>query len=64
MYEFGLAVSMGKEVILLSEKSQDVPFDIRGHRVLMYDKNNLNELLVRLTETFRHYKRRSVVHNS
>jgi hypothetical protein len=39
-YELGLAHAIGKPVILISEKIDDVPFDLRNYRVITYDKNN------------------------
>lgn len=38
-YEVGLADVLNKEVILLSQSIDDVPFDLRGRRVLIYDVN-------------------------
>ena len=39
-YELGLAHAISKPVILLSESIEDVPFDLRSIRVLVYDKNH------------------------
>jgi hypothetical protein len=39
-YELGLAHAISKPVILLSESIEDVPFDLRSIRVLLYDKNH------------------------
>jgi hypothetical protein len=38
-YELGYAHALGKPTILLAEKTQrgELPFDIRGHRVIFYD---------------------------
>lgn len=41
-YELGLAHAIGKPVVLVSDKIEDVPFDLRGLRVIIYDKNNEN----------------------
>ncbi|WP_298121778.1 hypothetical protein [Flavobacterium sp.] len=38
-YELGLAHASGKPVILLSERLEDVPFDLRALRVIIYNKN-------------------------
>ncbi len=38
-YELGLAHAIAKPVILVVESIEDVPFDLRGLRVLEYDKN-------------------------
>lgn len=37
-YELGLAHALSKPVILLAEAIDDVPFDLRAIRVLLYDK--------------------------
>lgn len=37
-YELGLAHAIGKPVILIAETMNDVPFDLRQLRVLLYDK--------------------------
>lgn len=36
-YEVGLAHAIGKEVILLTQSMNDVPFDLRGIRSIVYD---------------------------
>lgn len=39
-YELGLAHAIGKAVILVSSNSEDIPFDLRGLRVILYDKDD------------------------
>ena len=39
-YELGLAHALGKPAILISSNLDDVPFDLRPLRVLIYDKND------------------------
>lgn len=39
-YELGLAHSIGKPVVLVSETMDDVPFDLRSLRVKNYNKDN------------------------
>jgi hypothetical protein len=41
-YELGLAHAIGKPVVLVSNKLDHVPFDLRGLRTIIYDKNKLN----------------------
>jgi Nucleoside 2-deoxyribosyltransferase len=36
-YELGYAHSLGKPVILLTQRNDDVPFDLRHHRLIQYD---------------------------
>ena len=38
-YELGLAHALGKNVILISQSMDDVPFDLRGVRVIIYEDN-------------------------
>lgn len=38
-YETGVAHALGKEVIPITQSLDDVPFDLRHHRVLRYDNN-------------------------
>ena len=55
MYETGIAHTLGKLVIPITQSLEDVPFDIRHHRVLKYLPNNegYDELHVRVTEKLR-----------
>jgi hypothetical protein len=39
-YELGLAHAIGKPVVLIAETMDDVPFDLRGLRVLTFDRND------------------------
>ena len=39
-YELGLAHALAKPVILVAESIEDVPFDLRALRVILYDKNS------------------------
>ncbi len=52
-YELGLAHTVGKEVILLSQKREDIPFDIQHINVIIYDTSpkGLQELDDRLYKT-------------
>ncbi len=43
-YELGLAHALGKEVILLAQGSQHLPFDIQTTRYLTYDPTDLPDL--------------------
>src|SRR6266436_6612471 len=38
-YELGLAHALAKPAILITESINDVPFDLRSLRVIVYDKN-------------------------
>lgn len=52
MYETGIAHALGKLVIPISQSINDVPFDMRHHRVLTYYPNTegLNDLAKKLKE--------------
>jgi hypothetical protein len=39
MYETGIAHTLGKHVIPITQAVEDIPFDIRHHRVLKYLPN-------------------------
>jgi hypothetical protein len=39
MYEMGIAHTLGKHVVPITQSVEDVPFDIRHHRVLKYLPN-------------------------
>ncbi len=55
MYETGIAHTLGKHVIPISQSLDDIPFDMRHHRVLKYLANGegLHALESRLTEKLR-----------
>lgn len=38
-YELGLAHALGKPAILVAESMEDIPFDLRALRIIVYDKN-------------------------
>ncbi len=38
-YELGLAHAIQKPAVLIAETLDDVPFDVRGVRIIVYDKN-------------------------
>src|SRR6185503_5802215 len=40
LYELGLAHALGKPVVLVASRVDDIPFDLRGLRVLIYDKDD------------------------
>lgn len=40
MYETGIAHTLGKTVVPISQSMDDVPFDLKHHRVLRYLDNN------------------------
>jgi hypothetical protein len=55
MYELGIAHTLGKHVIPITQSLEDIPFDITHHRALKYLKNSegLAELNKKLSEKIR-----------
>lgn len=55
LYELGIAHSLGREVILLTQRKEDIPFDLRAHRRLTYDASppGLERLRRELTAAIR-----------
>jgi hypothetical protein len=51
-YELGLAHALGKEVILISQATEKLPFDISTSRLLTYDLSDLPALEISLGEAF------------
>jgi hypothetical protein len=51
-YEAGIAHTLGREVILIAQNIDDVPFDLRHLRVLTYlpNQQGLDELTAKLRE--------------
>lgn len=39
LYELGLARGLKKPIILISQRLQDIPFDLKTHRILVYDSS-------------------------
>lgn len=52
-YELGIAHTLGKECIVLTQDSQDVPFDIRARRFIEYDPRKNASLRASLEKTIK-----------
>lgn len=54
-YELGIAHQTGKNVILTCQQLSDVPFDVAGHRIILYEQNitGSKELKERLASAIR-----------
>ena len=39
MYEIGISHTLGKKTILISQDQEDIPFDFRRYRILLYEDN-------------------------
>lgn len=56
MYEIGMAHTVGKKVIIITQNSEDIPFDLRHHRYIVYknSKESLPALQSKLIATINH----------
>jgi hypothetical protein len=54
MYEVGLAQAGQKPLVLIANSSRNVPFDLAGMRVLIYDIGNPSEFVSRLRQQIQH----------
>ncbi|MDD4761082.1 MAG: DUF4062 domain-containing protein [Bacteroidaceae bacterium] len=52
-YELGICHTIGKEVIIITQKNEDVPFDIRHRRYIDYSPKALTTLRSRLEKTIK-----------
>lgn len=50
-YELGICHTLGKEVIVITQSSDDVPFDIRHRRFIEYHPDKMSSLRNRLQQT-------------
>ena len=50
-YEMGLAHAIGKDVIIITQTIDDIPFDLRHRRIIIYDTNRLDEFGIKLSKT-------------
>lgn len=57
MYETGIAHTLGKHVVPISRSIEDVPFDLRHHRVPPYlpNKEGLRDLTKKLTDKLKQF---------
>ena len=49
-YEIGYAHALGKEVILISQKNENIPFDFSDMNRIEYDEHNLSDLMAKLKD--------------
>ncbi|MCX5687966.1 MAG: hypothetical protein NTV71_04965, partial [Candidatus Omnitrophica bacterium] len=50
-YEMGLAHAIGKDIIIIAQTMDDIPFDLRHRRLIIYDLKRLEEFEVKLSKT-------------
>jgi hypothetical protein len=55
MYEVGMAHTIGRPVLMLSQYAEDIPFDLRHRRAIIYDNtpSGLATLATKLSKTVR-----------
>ena len=53
MYELGIAHTLGRPVILISQSVADIPFDISHRRIITYSLDNLDELDKNITSVIK-----------
>ena len=49
-YEMGLAHALGKDVVILAQSMDDIPFDLRHRRILIYSLSRLEEFAIKLSK--------------
>jgi hypothetical protein len=59
MYELGIANTMGKHTIILSQSIDDIPFDVRDQRVIKYESTmeGAKRLRQELERAFKHHRK-------
>jgi hypothetical protein len=57
--EVGIAHTLGKDVIPITQNLNDIPFDLQHHRILQYLKNNegLEKLRINLEDRLKVLKK-------
>jgi hypothetical protein len=53
-YELGLAHAYGKKVIMMTQNISQVPFDLRHLKMVVYNKDDLNQLADTLAKEIKH----------
>lgn len=56
-YELGLSHGYNKKVIMLTQDVDDLPFDLRHLRMVIYKRDNKSEFVERLSSEIRHARR-------
>jgi hypothetical protein len=52
-YEIGLAHAIGKRTILIAQSMEDVPFDLRSLRIIIYKRRDMETFKKTLVETIK-----------
>jgi hypothetical protein len=62
-YEVGYAHGISKNVVLITDNADDIPFDFKHYQHIVYNKNNLNDLKSKLLERIKFYITSNSLHN-
>lgn len=62
MFEFGLAIGLGKEVLILKDQNTDTPSDIAGREYVEY--SNMAEMESRVTQFFASLSTEQIIHSN
>jgi uncharacterized protein YutE (UPF0331/DUF86 family) len=54
LYEVGIAHTLGKPTVLITRQINDVPFDLRSIRLIVYDPNSLETTRLALESSIQH----------
>jgi hypothetical protein len=54
MWESGFAMALDKPTILIGQAVETMPFDLKVHRLLIYDRERLDELEAKLVAAIEH----------
>jgi hypothetical protein len=60
-YEVGYTDGINKEVILIKDNINDIPFNLKHRRFISYDRNDLASLKEKLTATLKRYIKKSAL---
>ena len=55
-YELGIAHTLGKPTLIISQKTDDIPFDLRHLRYILYDPEDLGKLATDLHNALNHIR--------
>jgi hypothetical protein len=63
-YEVGYAHAKDKNVILITKDDNDIPFDLKHHQHIIYNKDNLKSLKEKLIERIKYFMDKEIKRNA
>jgi hypothetical protein len=63
-YEVGYAHAKGKNVILITNDDKDIPFDLKHHQHIIYNKDNLKSLKEELIKRIKYFMDKEITKNT